>query len=352
MRSRILFALIAPALATLASAQADFDFVVNQAQSNFTWSGSSTLGPIVGNPSNAFQWAGDTHMTLSPSGAVSFASGDFPGAGDAHTVPDLHGKVPNPIPIFPPLATIDVTNLHIRLSAPTFAIAANGSFTASLTLTALSGTLAIHPAIGTPSTTDLTGQQSTPALNGGTLTAVGNNAHLSFPVNSTFQFSDPVSGASGTINVIGTLNADWTCPAASTYCTAKTNSVGCVPAIATSGAASYTSASAFTISATNIVNQKSGLLFYGFAAAATPFQGGFMCVAAPTKRTAIQNSAGTPSGNDCTGTYAYNFNTLIQSLSDAQLVPGAQVFTEYWSRDPASASTTNLTNAAQFTIAP
>ena len=351
MRSRCLFALAIPALAALASAQADFDFVVNQAQSNFTWTGTSTLGPIVGNPSTAFQWAGDAHMTLSPSGAVSVASGDFPGTGDAHTVPDLHGKVNGPIPSIP-LATIDVTNLHIKLSAPSFAIAANGTYMSSLTLTAISGTLAIHPLLGSPTNMDLTGQASTPTPTAGTVSHSGNNLHLNIPVNSSFIFNDPVSGASGTITVIGTVNADWTCPAATTYCTAKTNSLGCVPAIATSGSASYTSASAFTISANNIISQKSGLLFYGFGSASTPFQGGFMCVAPPTKRTAIQNSNGSLAGNDCTGTFSYNFNALIQGFGDAQLVPGKQVFAEYWSRDPVSASTTNLTNAAQFTIAP
>lgn len=351
MRLPILFAAIAPALAAVAPAQSDFTFTINQAQSNFTWSGTSSLGPIVGNPSNAFQFAGDTHMTLSPSGAVSIANGDFPGSGDAHTVPDLHGKINGPLPQFP-LATVDVTNLHLKVTAPTFAIAGNGAFSATITLEALSGTMTIDPLIGSTSMTDITGQQSNATPANGTVTQAGNNLHLTMPVNASFPFNDPTTGASGTISVNGTVNADWTCPAATTYCTAKTNSLGCVPTIATSGTASYSNAAPFTISASNEISQKSGLLFYGFATNSTPFQGGFLCAAPPTKRTPIQNSNGSLAGNDCTGAYAFDFNALIQGHTVPQLVPGAQVFAQYWGRDPASASTTSLTNGARFTIAP
>jgi hypothetical protein len=352
MQLRFLIALVPLSLCARASAQVDFDFAISQSTSNFTWSGTSSLGAIVGNPSTAFQFQGDTHMTLAPSGAVSIASGDFPGLGDAKAVPDLHGKINNILPFLPPLATIDVTNLHLKISAPTFAIAGNGTFSGMATLTAISGTLTVTPLGSSASSSDLTNQSSTPTAFNGTVSKVGNNLHLSTPVNSTFAFSDPTSGASGSITVMGTLNADWTCPSASTYCTAKTNSLGCVPAIATSGSASYTSASAFTISASNILNQKNGLLFYGYAASTTPFQGGIKCVAAPTLRTVIQSSGGSSSGSDCTGTFAFDFNAQIQSLIDPLLVPGKEVFAQYWSRDPASLSTTNLTNGARFTIAP
>ena len=352
MQLRLLLPLASLLLCAPAVAQADFDFNIAQASSNFAWSGTSSLGPIVGNPSNTFQFQGDTHMTLSPSGTDAIANGDFPGLGDALAVPDLHGKINNPFPFSPPLATIDIVNLHLKVSAPSFAIAANGAFNAVVVLEALAGTMTIDPLVGSTSVQDLTGSQSVPTALSGSVTQTGNNLHLTLPVNVSFAFADPTTGANGTITVVGTMNADWTCPAATTYCTAKTNSQGCVPAIATSGTASYTSASAFNISASNILNQKSGLLFYGSAASAAPFQGGIKCVAAPTVRTVIQSSGGSPSGNDCTGTYSLDFNAIIQGFTDASLVPGAEVFTQYWSRDPASASTTNLTNGARFTICP
>ena len=142
------------------------------------------------------------------------------------------------------------------------------------------------------------------------------------------------------------------CPAPSVYCTAKINSLACVPAIGSSGTASASSASPFLITATNVLNNRSGLLFYGFTAGIAPFQGGTLCITPPTVRTQLQVSGGSPSGDDCTGSYSYDMNARIQSGADAKLVQGAVVYCEYWSRDPASPSTTGLTNGLCFTICP
>ena len=138
----------------------------------------------------------------------------------------------------------------------------------------------------------------------------------------------------------------------SLYCTAKTNSQGCLPTMSNTGNASATSASAFTVRALNELNQQNGLMFYGFDSSATPFQGGWLCVKSPTKRTGVQNSGGSASGSDCTGSYALDFNAFIQGGSDPELVLGQEVYCQYWSRDPASASTTCLTNAMRFVINP
>jgi hypothetical protein len=43
---------------------------------------------------------------------------------------------------------------------------------------------------------------------------------------------------------------------------------------------------------------------------------------------------------------------LIQSSADPLLVPGARCFAQFWSRDPASPSTTGLTDALSFWICP
>ena len=81
-----------------------------------------------------------------------------------------------------------------------------------------------------------------------------------------------------------------------------------------------------------------------------PFSGGYLCVRPPTVRTATQSSGGSPSGIDCTGQFNYDFNVRIASGVDTNLVAGADVATQYWSRDPAAASTTNLSDAVRFTI--
>jgi hypothetical protein len=133
-------------------------------------------------------------------------------------------------------------------------------------------------------------------------------------------------------------------PVTTTYCTAKTTSNGCVPAIAASGVPSVSSALPFTVSASSVINQKQGLCFYGFHPAAAPFQGGYLCVTPPTQRTATQNSGGSPAGLDCSGTFALDFNATIQSGVDPLLTIGADVYFQYWFRDPQSPSTTGLSN--------
>lgn len=352
MRRLLPVTLAAFAFASIARAQGDFTLAINQANSNFTWSGTSTLGAIVGNPSTAFQMSGTTHMVLTSSGADPIASGSLPNTGDAAVIPDLHGKVNNPVPFLPPLALIDVNNLHLAFAAPSFAIASNGAFTANVTVTALAGTLVVTPFGLSPSSTPLAGLASAPQAQSGTLTQTGANLSLVLPVNTSFPFADPTTGASGVITIVGTLRANWTCPAWSTYCTAKVNSLGCTPAIAVSGGASYSSNAPCVISASNIVAQRGGLLFYGYGASSAPFQGGFLCVQPPTLRTLIQNSGGTPAGGDCSGVFAFDMNAHIQSFVDAGLYPGRDVYAQYWSRDPASASTTNLTDGARVTICP
>ncbi len=349
---RTLTALALVASASLASAQGDFTLSIDQSNSNFNWSGTSSLGAIVGNPSTAFQMSGTTHMILTAAGADPIASGALPGTGDAAVIPDLRGKINNVFPFLPPLALIDVNGLHLAFSASNFAIASNGAFTANVTVTALAGTLVVTPLGSSASSTSLAGLTSTPQAQTGTLTQSGVTLSLAMPVNTTFPFSDPTTGASGTISIVGTLRAGWSCAPASTYCTAKVNSLGCTPAIAVTGGASYSSASPCVVSASNIVAQRGGLLFYGFAPSSAPFQGGFLCVQPPTLRTTIQNSGGTPGGGDCSGTFAFDMNAHIQSQVDPGLYPGRDVYSQYWSRDPASASTTNLTNAAKLTVCP
>jgi parallel beta-helix repeat protein len=137
------------------------------------------------------------------------------------------------------------------------------------------------------------------------------------------------------------------------YCTAKINSLGCTPAIASSGSPSVTSATAFDITASNVLNQNPGLLIYGYTRRVTPFQGGFKCMANPVRRTPVQSSGGSPLPlNDCTGVYSFDFNGWIQGNHDAALFACQEVDAQYWSRDFASASPIGLTDALSFIIAP
>ena len=50
--------------------------------------------------------------------------------------------------------------------------------------------------------------------------------------------------------------------------------------------------------------------------------------------------------------YGYDFNLRVASGVDPLLASGRTVWAQYWSRDPATTSTTNLTDALEFTIGP
>lgn len=166
---------------------------------------------------------------------------------------------------------------------------------------------------------------------------------------------DPTPGSSlpppQSLAVVPGAGACESCPSPTVYCTAKVNSQLCRPMIGSSGTASASSASPFLITATAIVNNKNGILFYGLnGQTANPWQGGFLCVKAPVTRTPQQNSGGNSGVPDCSGTFAFDFNADIQSGTNPLLVPGTAVNAQYWYRDPPASYTTGMTNALEFTI--
>lgn len=136
------------------------------------------------------------------------------------------------------------------------------------------------------------------------------------------------------------------------YCTSQVNSQGCTPSIGFAGVPSASGVGAFTISAADVLNQRSGVLFYGFDHVNAPFLGGTLCVTPPTHRTPVQSSGGNLGADDCSGSFQFAFNAYAQSGVDPLLVAGVEAFAQYWSRDPASPSSTNLTNALHFALQP
>ena len=131
------------------------------------------------------------------------------------------------------------------------------------------------------------------------------------------------------------------------YCTGKTNSLGCVPAIGSTGTPSKSGGN-FKVTCSNVISQKNGLCFWGHNSLATPFQGGTLCIAAPTVRTANISSGGSAGGNDCSGAYLFAFDTAYMNAH--AINPGDTIFAQWWMRDPAVASTTGLSNAVRFTV--
>jgi hypothetical protein len=133
------------------------------------------------------------------------------------------------------------------------------------------------------------------------------------------------------------------------YCTAKTNSLGCVPALSTTGVPSVTGG-AFTVDASNVRSDRAGFLVWSLRQNGMPFQLGHLCVARPFVRTAMQLSGGTPGGVDCSGAYSFQWTTGYLGLHG--LAAGESVACQYYSIDEGAPGGSGLTKGVIFTLAP
>lgn len=179
---------------------------------------------------------------------------------------------------------------------------------------------------------------------------------------------DPAVSADGRRIVFYTLATNLTVPPAShqtfvheraplvptAYCTPKVNSQGCAPTISGNGTPSASSGLPFLVEAAGAIYQVNGILFYGYGPAYQPFQQAFLCVQPPITRTPAQFSGGNPPPDDCSGTFAFDFNAFIQTAADPFLVSGTAVYAQYWYRDlqyPIGPRT-GLTAGLEFVIEP
>jgi hypothetical protein len=142
------------------------------------------------------------------------------------------------------------------------------------------------------------------------------------------------------------------------YCTVGTTSLGCSPAITSTGTPSASASSGFTLQCNNIDANQTGLFFYGVTNVGfTPVQWGatgtsFFCVKSPVERMGPMNSGGT---TGCTGAYAQDWNAYLFANPGAIGTPriaGASFDAQVWMRDPPSGKTTILSDALRFVLAP
>lgn len=366
LRSRLLHPLaVALVCAAPALAQSPYTFTINQGASNFVWTGTSTLGAIVGNPSNTFQFAGTLQTNLTAVPTADFTAIEFTG-GDAFTVPDIHGKIPNLFPFLPPLATIDVIGLHVTASAPPAPVAPGGAFTASVTITATAGVLNVTPLTGTPSSTPLAGSASTPTAVNGSVAVVGGPAiNLVAPISTVFPFSDPTSGASGSITLTGTLDANY--QLFSTVCPGDGTTVACPCAnsgasghgcrnslfpngglLAATGFASV-SADTLQLTATELSGNLALFLQSPVLTAANPIDDGLFCLGSPLLRLRNKVVAG--------GSSLYPEATDVITSVRGMIPPAGgvyhyQIYYRNASTTFCTAATSNRSNAVKVTWLP
>jgi hypothetical protein len=165
-------------------------------------------------------------------------------------------------------------------------------------------------------------------------------------------FTGPFESLGG-VPAIGLARYWNPCGYASTYCSAKVNSLGCTPQIGWSGIPSATANPPFVITASNVINQKSGGFFFGLnGRKASPFQGGTLCVRAPFVRTAALSSGGSLGAPDCSGVLALDFTPYLQGSVGPGFSFGDTVDGQWWYRDPLSSFSLGLTNAIEFQVRP
>jgi hypothetical protein len=330
-------------------AQAPVTFTVDTAASQWAWSGTSSLGPINGNPSNSFALQGTFVMELT-SGAQGVQTGRFLPGGAAAVVPDLSGVIPNPLPFLPPLATIDVTGLVLEFTSDTFTVATSGAFNALGTTTALSGTLTVAPLTGGTTVTDLTGFTGAPQPIPGTLSASGGTVSLSSTNAGTFSFSDPASGVSADFNLSGVLAGSWTAPAPANYCTGAVNSTGNIGQLALTGSQSL-SADQLILSATGLPTSQFAYFIVapaqGFIATPPGSQGNICLSGGIGRYNALVGQT------DGAGTFSRDLGVASIPVNPAQAPqPGETWYFQLWHRDANPTPTSNFTVGLELTFAP
>jgi formylglycine-generating enzyme required for sulfatase activity len=140
----------------------------------------------------------------------------------------------------------------------------------------------------------------------------------------------------------------------STYCTAGTSVLGCLPSISSTGTPSVDAGSGFQVAVANLPGQRFGTIFYGFFSYITPWAPGspsFKCVASPVQRTGSANTGATAAS--CNGALNLDFNQWIAGNPNALGAPflqGQTIRAQAWYRDPAAPGQTSLSDALAFTL--
>ncbi len=175
-----------------------------------------------------------------------------------------------------------------------------------------------------------------------------------------------IGGGSGRLFMVGSASLPGSVPymiertpncTSGSYCTSSTTTNGCVPTMSSTGTASASAATGFTLHAGQVEGQRSGVIFYGasgpMAVAWASGSTSTLCVKAPAQRMGVHNSGGMLGA--CDGALAQDWNAFMAANPSALGNPrsvGASFDAQAWFRDPLAAKSTNLSNAFHFNLAP
>ena len=145
-------------------------------------------------------------------------------------------------------------------------------------------------------------------------------------------------------------------PEPQTYCTAKTNSCGTLPALSFSGTSSASASSGFGILGSNANFAKAGLVLYGRNGRnSAPFNGGVLCVGTPLRRSAVQFSSGGNAGS-CDSQLALDVNAFASGALGGNPAAflsaiGQSVNVQWWARDTI-ANGSYLSDGGEYAVGP
>jgi hypothetical protein len=139
-------------------------------------------------------------------------------------------------------------------------------------------------------------------------------------------------------------------PAPQSYCQGKVNSEGCEPYVGHDGGPASVGGGLFVVRARGELANSMGLLVWSLHPAATPFQGGYLCVGKPLVRTPLQSSGSGTSGFPCSGVLSFPWTAAY--LASNGLSPGTTVHCQFWARDAADPYGSSLSDALEFQLVP
>jgi hypothetical protein len=157
----------------------------------------------------------------------------------------------------------------------------------------------------------------------------------SVQIEFSLQSNSSTTYGGWNLDDVEVVTVEAVCGAPATYCTPKMTSTGSLPMIGSTGQPKL-STNNFALTVVAAIGSQPAVSIHSAGQAATPFQGGTLCLAAPVIRSA-------PVTTD-----VFGFATIAVPIDPT--MPGTTRHYQWWFRDPGDAFGTGLSNAATVTF--